>query len=201
MDRRVAVMGAVCLIEAAFRLIAGHVPVDGLSWTLLARLVQGGVILAFALAHCGVIAASIPRETAVGLWASAAFGGVVLLVDLASRFFLEGGVLGLLLARHPLDRWLPYAVTACLVGPFVEELFFRGLLYARIRERLPAWACIALTSVLFASLHGGVSVVQLAGGVLFAVLYEWRGNIWPGFVLHAAANAGMWVLPHVHPLV
>jgi len=37
--------------------------------------------------------------------------------------------------------------------------------------------------------------------VLFACLYEWRNNVWPGFVLHAAANFGLWVLPGIHPLV
>lgn len=201
MDRRLAVMGVVCILEAGFRVLSRYVAVDGLTWTLLARLVEMAVILALAFRHCGIVTASIPRELALGMAASAAFGGLVVVVDLASRVFMEGGVLSMILARQSFDRWMLYFVTACLVGPFVEELFFRGLLYAWMRQGLAGWLCIALTSVLFASLHGCISVVQLAGGILFAALYEWRRNIWPGFVLHAAANTGLWVMPFVHPLM
>jgi len=201
MDRRLAVIGAVCILEAGFRILSGHVAVDGLAWTLLARLVEMTVILAAAFRCCGVIAASIPREIATGIAASAAFGGLVILLDLLSRVFIDGGVLAVLLARQSLDRWLLYFITACIVGPFVEELFFRGLLYAWMRQGFAAWLCIILTSVLFASMHGRISVVQLVGGILFAALYEWRKNIWPGFVLHAAANFGLWVLPTIHPLM
>ena len=201
MDRRLAAIVAVCILEAGFRILSGHVTMDGLAWTLLARIVELALILAVAFRHCGVLAASIPRELATGVAASFVFGGLVIAADLVSRTFIDGGALAMLLARQPFDRWLLYFATACMVGPFVEELFFRGLLYSWIRQGLPAWACIALTSVLFASMHGRISVVQLVGGVLFAVLYEWRRNIWPGFVLHASANFGLWVLPFVHPLM
>jgi len=195
MDRRLAAIAAVCIVEAGFRFLSGHVAVNGLAWTLLARLVEMVVIFGVAFRHCGVVTASIPRELAMGLAASAAFGGLVIIADFVSRAFMDGGMLAVLLAKQPLDRWLLYLITACMVGPFVEELFFRGLLYAWMREGLAAWLCIVLTSILFASMHGRISVVQLVGGVLFAILYEWRKNIWPGYVLHAAANFGLWVLP------
>ena len=197
MDRRLAAIVAVCIVEAGFRALSGHVAVDGLAWTLAARIAEAALIFGVAFRSCGVAAASIPREIVLGIAASAAFGGLVIVADFASRAFVDGGVLAGLLARQSFDRWLLYFTTACIVGPFVEELFFRGLLYSWIRQGLPAWLCIVLTSVLFASMHGRVSVVQLVGGLLFAVLYEWRRNIWPGFVLHAAANFGLWVLPFI----
>lgn len=199
MDRRLRAIAAVCFLEAGFRLLSAHVAVDALAWTLGARLVELAVILALAFGHCGVTTASIHRELAWGLAVSAAFGGLVIAMDLASRVFMEGGILSLLLAGQSFDRWVLYFMTACVVGPFVEELFFRGLLYAWMRQGLAAWLCIVLTSVLFASMHGRISVVQLVGGFLFAGLYEWRGNIWPGYILHAAANLGLWVLPFAIP--
>lgn len=201
MDRRLAAIAAVCIVEAGFRFLSGHVAVDGLAWTLLARSVEMAVILAVAFTRCGIVTASIPRELAAGLAVSASFGGLVIVADLVSRFFIDGGVLTMLPAKQSFDRWMPYLITACVVGPFVEELFFRGLLYAWMRQGIAAWVCIALTSALFASMHGRISVVQLVGGILFAALYEWRRNIWPGFVLHAAANFGLWVLPIIHPLM
>jgi membrane protease YdiL (CAAX protease family) len=79
-------------------------------------------------------------------------------------------------------------------GPFVEELFFRGVLYSWIRERMPAATAIALSSLIFAGLHPGFAI-QFIGGLLFASLFEWRRNVWPGFIVHAAANVGIWIVP------
>ncbi|HPC46555.1 MAG TPA: CPBP family intramembrane metalloprotease [Deltaproteobacteria bacterium] len=197
MDRAPLAIVAVCALEAAFRVLSRHVPMDALAWTLVARTVQASVILAIAPGSCGVKAGSIAREAAVGLAVSAAFGAAVLACDLASRAVVPGGVLGHVLVRQGLDRPLLYVVTVCLAGPFAEELFFRGLLYGLARKRMGAAACTAATALLFASMHGVPSVVQLAGGVMFALLYEWRRTVWPGFVLHASANLGLWLVPYV----
>ncbi len=201
MDRRLALICAVCVLEAGFRWYSGHVAMDWLSYTLLARCVEMAVILGLAYRSCGVTAPSVPKELAIGLGVSAAFGSLVLLADLASRLVLEGGVLQHLLPRQVPDQWLPYFLAACVVGPFVEELFFRGLLYAWMRERCAAWVCVGVTALLFAAMHGQLVVVQLVGGILFGVVYEWRRSVWAGYVLHAAANLGLWIIPFVHPLM
>ena len=201
MDRRLAVILAVCILETGFRTLSGPLGVDGLTYTLVARLVEMALILVFAFRVCGVIAPSLYREICIGIAAAAAFGALAIVVDLLSRPFTGGGLLAMVLVRQPLDRWMLYLVTACIVGPFVEELFFRGMLYQWMRSGMAAWLCIVLTSVLFASMHGRISVVQLTGGILFASLYEWRRSIWASFVLHALANAGLWVMPFVHPLM
>jgi hypothetical protein len=112
---------------------------------------------------------------------------------------MEKGLLSMLLSQQPLDQWVSFFFIGCLIGPFVEELFFRGLLYAWMRESLAPVYCIILTSLLFASLHGNISVIQLTGGILFALIYEWRRNIWAPFIVHASANIGLWVIPHLHP--
>jgi membrane protease YdiL (CAAX protease family) len=201
MDRRLVVILAVCLIEAGFRLLSGFIFVDGLIYTLLARFVELAVILVFSYRLCGLITASISREIAIGLVAAAAFGTSVLGIDLVSRIFMEKGLLSLLLSRQPLEHWVTFIFIGCLLGPFVEELFFRGLLYAWMRQRLGAYMCIILTSLLFAGLHGNISVIQLTGGILFASIYEWRRNIWAPFVVHTLANIGIWVIPYIHPFM
>jgi membrane protease YdiL (CAAX protease family) len=199
MDRRLVVIFAVLLIEAGFRLLSGYIFVDGLIYTLMARLVELAVILVFSYRSCGLITASLSKELAIGLGAAAAFGASVLVLDLVSRIFMEKGLLSLLLSRQPLDQWVSFFFIGCLIGPFVEELFFRGLLYACMRESLAPVYCIILTSLLFASLHGNISVIQLTGGILFALIYEWRRNIWAPFIVHASANIGLWIIPHLHP--
>jgi membrane protease YdiL (CAAX protease family) len=201
MDRRLVIILAVCLIEAGFRLLSGYILVDGLIYTLMARLVELTVILVFSYRLCGVMTASLSKELAIGLGAAAAFGASVLAIDLVSRIFIDKGFLSLLLSRAPLDKWVSFFFIGCLMGPFVEELFFRGLLYAWMRESLGASMCILLTALLFACLHGNISVIQFTGGILFASIYEWRRNIWAPFIVHALANIGIWIIPHIHPFM
>jgi membrane protease YdiL (CAAX protease family) len=189
-------MTAVCIIEAGFRFFSGHVVADALLYTLAARLVEMAVILIFAFRLCGVVTRSPARETSIGLMTAAAFGAAVLAVDLISRTFIPGGLLGLILPPgQPLGHWMSYLLVGCLIGPFVEELFFRGLFYAWMRERLRPELCILLSSLFFASMHGRISLIQFTGGIVFAVLYEWRRNIWAPLVVHVIANIAIWIIP------
>jgi len=104
-------------------------------------------------------------------------------VDL--RVFVNPGVRGLGLA--------PLAVL-CLIGPFAEEIFFRGLCYTVIRAHTGVWVSVALTAFLFGTSHFlstlalGVVLVPLVGGVILALLYELTGNLFAPFTLHALAN-------------
>ncbi len=178
--------------------MSAYLSIDGLLYTLAARLVETAFIFIFAFRLCGILAASLKKELAIGLVSAAVFGAAVLAIDLISRFFMEKGLGGILLTKQHIDQWFEFFITGCLVGPFVEELFFRGLLYAWMRQRLGASVCVILTSLLFASMHGSISVVQLTGGILFALMYEWRKNIWAPFIVHALANIGIWVIPHIY---
>jgi len=199
MDRAVRAIVLVCAVEAAFRLASPLVPIDVLAWTLVARVVEAACILATAFGESGIKAASIPFELAVGLGASAAFGCLVLLADAAWLALFGVRPLAALRAGGPATFTPVYLSAACLAGPFTEELFFRGLVYGRLRKVFPAWACVPVTAAAFASLHGGLPLVPFTGGVVFALLFEWRQNVWPGFVVHAAGNAALWLLPLVWP--
>jgi len=78
-----------------------------------------------------------------------------------------------------------------LGAPFVEELFFRGLLQRSAVRRLgPRWA-VALSALLFGLAH--FQPVQFAGltafGVVLAVLAQRAGRLGPSIVAHMAFNA------------
>jgi membrane protease YdiL (CAAX protease family) len=193
------VIALACAVEVLFRLLSPRVHVDGLVWTLIARLIQGALILGLAFDACGVRTQRPAREAGLGALVSAVFGVLVIACELCARAFMHEGLLDAVLVRRAIGDAPVYLACACVVGPFVEELFFRGLLYSWLRAALPAWVCVAATSVLFASLHGGLPLVQLSGGLIFALLFEWRRNVWPSFVVHASANAAMWLLPQVCP--
>jgi hypothetical protein len=94
-----------------------------------------------------------------------------------------------------------FAFTGCIFAPFVEELFFRGLVQSIARRYVPAFAAILISTVFFASMHGNISPVQLAGGLMFGIIYEWRHNIWAAYVFHVCANFGIWLYPFIMPWI
>jgi len=88
---------------------------------------------------------------------------------------------------------VPLAIL-CLLGPFVEEIFFRGLCYTLIRAHSGVWVSVVFSAALFGASHFlstgtlGLAIVPLVGGVIFALLYEFTGSLLVPFILHAVAN-------------
>ena len=199
MDRRIYAILGVSLIEIAMRLLYRHLSIDPFLYTLIARSIQAALILGIAFDSSGIKTRYFKKEIFIGIICTALFGILVLSADLISRLILHGGVLGMLLKKQVVSNPVLFFIVGCLIGPFVEELFFRGLVQSLARQYIPAFAAIAVSSVFFASMHGSFSVVQLAGGVMFGIIYEWRGSIWAGYIFHVAANIGIWLYPYLWP--
>jgi uncharacterized protein len=96
-----------------------------------------------------------------------------------------------------------FVVVATLLVPAAEEILFRGGLFRYLRTRMPRWAAISTTSVLFGALHvqwsnhmGGLPsllpLVVLAA--VFCVAYERTGSIATPIVAHALFNLNMIIL-------
>jgi hypothetical protein len=94
---------------------------------------------------------------------------------------------------HRVREVAPLALL-CLLGPFVEEIFFRGLCYTLIRAYRGIWVSVALSAGVFAVSHLLTAVdlhvilVPLVGGVIFALLFEFSKSLFAPFVLHVVAN-------------
>lgn len=93
-----------------------------------------------------------------------------------------------------------------IVGPFAEELIYRGLALGLLTT-LCGWrwlpACLA-PALLFGFAHlgqgadpasiAGIAVITGAGGLLFGWLWvRWDGNLWPPVLLHMGMNS-LWLL-------
>jgi membrane protease YdiL (CAAX protease family) len=81
-------------------------------------------------------------------------------------------------------------------APIVEEIFFRGLLYRSLRNRLPVLGAALIAGCLFGLVHiTGYPLVTLpvkaAFGVIACLLYERTGSLLPGIALHAFVDAGI----------
>jgi membrane protease YdiL (CAAX protease family) len=82
------------------------------------------------------------------------------------------------------------ALVVIAVAPVCEELFFRGLLFTVLRQRMPLWPAAVIDGVLFGFVHGSLVIVPIlaALGVMFCYVYERTGSIFPTIALHALNN-------------
>jgi membrane protease YdiL (CAAX protease family) len=89
------------------------------------------------------------------------------------------------------------AIVAIGIAPFVEELFFRGLLLRSLRSRLVPWLAVVTQGLLFGFIHlqfglglGNMSLVlTLASvGTVFGVADRQAGRLGPSIVAHAILN-------------
>jgi membrane protease YdiL (CAAX protease family) len=84
--------------------------------------------------------------------------------------------------------WLLLA--GVVIAPLVEEIFFRGFLFAGLRERYVWWRAAAISSALFALIHFQIAAVVpiFVLGFVFAYLYHRAGSLWPAILMHVSTN-------------
>ena len=78
-----------------------------------------------------------------------------------------------------------------VVTPVVEEVFFRGFVFAGLAPRLGVVQAMVVSSVVFSVFHLGVGVFIpiFVTGLLLAWLYHRTGSLWPGVLAHGGQNA------------
>lgn len=91
------------------------------------------------------------------------------------------------------------ALSAIVVAPIAEELFFRGMVFPALAKRVGLWAGIVLSALIFGIVHlnqaedflGGVLLLArlVPLGMLFAWLYHWRGTLVIPIIVHSVFNA------------
>jgi membrane protease YdiL (CAAX protease family) len=90
-----------------------------------------------------------------------------------------------------------------LVAPIAEEAFFRGYLFAGLRQHFGRLAAYLLSAGLFALAHilptSYPPIFVL--GLLFALLYEQTGSIWPAVIMHGSINALAFVASYLLTLL
>jgi len=96
--------------------------------------------------------------------------------------------------RDAYAGYLPVAILVVSVfAPVVEETFFRGFLLRHLRDRLPWWAALVISSALFSAAHYSYSEPTIflpifCTGLVLGGLYLWSGSVWPGVITHGLFN-------------
>ena len=101
------------------------------------------------------------------------------------------------------DRFVAnmFLIFGVLPAPFVEELYFRGLLYPALERKIGNAAAIVLTAAAFAGMHA----TQLAGsvaplamlfvvGLILTIIRAVTGSVGTAFVFHVAYNGALFLL-------
>lgn len=82
-------------------------------------------------------------------------------------------------------------VCFALAPALAEELLFRGLLFRGLKQYMPVWGAIFLSSIAFAAIHGNIpqGVATFFLGSFFATVCHRTASLWPCVTMHAINNA------------
>ena len=197
-----ALVGCLALISYAANLASdGDTPDDILyRWsTAVGGIVQYTIIFVLVLVLSrGIAPATLglvrPRSwrRAAGLTVLALVA--ILVVGAVLNIFLKAGEeQGLVPDRWESSHAAPFAanfVVVAIVAPIVEELTYRGLGFAAVRDALGINAAIAVTAVAFGLAHGlfvALPVLTIFGLAL-ALLRVRTRSLYPSIILHGMFN-------------
>jgi hypothetical protein len=188
-------------LSYAANLGGGDPPKDVLyQWTTaVGGLIQYGIILAVVLLLSRGIAPATLGLRRPESWARAAGWIVAALVSIwvigaiLNLFLKAGEEQGLVPDGWDSSRAVPFVanfVVVAGVAPFVEELTYRGLGFAAVRDAHGAAAAVVLTALAFGLAHG--LVVALPVLTVFGLILAWlrlrTDSVYPTMMLHALFN-------------
>lgn len=96
------------------------------------------------------------------------------------------------------EQPLLIAVFACVIGPVVEEVFFRQILLKYLRKCLSSWLSIFIVGLAFALTHMHSldlsewinAIYYLGGGLAFSIIYvKEKENIYYPLAVHMIVNS------------
>ncbi len=101
----------------------------------------------------------------------------------------QQAALGVAVHPSPAELLLLFLAIA-VVGPIVEELVFRGLLFQLLRRHLPLWGAAILSALIFAALHviPVLLPVLFVFGVALALVFHYTRSLYCSTLLHMLIN-------------
>ncbi len=121
---------------------------------------------------------------------------LLVVVFVADKFNFEPEpqeILGIFLKENDTFFLIFLGIFACIIGPIVEEIFFRGFMYPALKNRLGIFWGVMITSVFFALLHGNVAAFLpiLILGILLIYIYERTKSLTYSILVHMIHNSVM----------
>jgi uncharacterized protein len=88
-------------------------------------------------------------------------------------------------------------ISAAVISPVYEEIFYRGFLYRWLRTRTSFIGALLISSTIFTIIHiptYNVMPVNFFSGIMFALAYERTNSIVPAILIHGVTNGVMVLL-------
>lgn len=165
---------ALLLVTRHYRLPLSAI---GLSGRRFGRRLAEGV---------GCYAAAVP-------WVMLMLGALNLVMQFFSYEPEPQAVVEIYMKKSADPYLLPLTLFVAVVGPVIEEIFFRGFTYRAFRARMGFFGAAAASSFLFAALHMNavVFVPIFILGLFLCYLAEKTGSLVPSMTVHALHNTSM----------
>ncbi|RKM58424.1 CPBP family intramembrane metalloprotease [Butyrivibrio sp. X503] len=114
---------------------------------------------------------------------------LISLVNSISMLFVENTVDSMMDSVLGMPIWL-MILSIGIVGPFIEEVVFRGFFFHSYKKSGRILASIILSAVLFGLMHLNFNQFTYAAvmGVMFCLLVEATGSVWSSFLAHGLFN-------------
>ena len=83
-------------------------------------------------------------------------------------------------------------LSAGVISPVYEEIFYRGFIYRWLRTRTGKVLSLLISSLIFTVAHYptlNAMPVNFISGIIFAWTYERTGSVWPAILIHGAFNS------------
>ncbi|GAC1462444.1 MAG: hypothetical protein NVSMB8_14180 [Candidatus Limnocylindrales bacterium] len=145
----------------------------------------------------------VPPAPRLGLLVGVVLWGLSIVIANAQAFVLGAHPQTLVVAvaaHRGLEAFVLDMVSGAIVVPFVEELFFRAVIFALLRQRLRFSYAAVISSAIFAVGHDiGSWIPVFILGMGLAILYDRRHSLWTNAIAHGAVNAISFALLFIIP--
>lgn len=81
-------------------------------------------------------------------------------------------------------------IAVVIMAPLVEELTFRGFMYTRLKQGMPKWIAIIVTSLVFGIVHGTIiwAIYTFIFSLCLIYIFERTKSLWGCILFHMSFN-------------
>jgi len=200
-------LATLVLIETAATLSISGIKISSMVVTGVVRLIETVLVIIIVmvwgqgLPSIGLAPSKMVKGLIRGLFWSAGFGIITFFAFIA-LLIVDINPLTLIHTRLPAQSMeiVLFFLVAGIIGPFAEEILFRGIIYGFFR-RWGVLAALILSSVIFVLAHAtlsGIPVPQIIGGIIFAIAYEREGSLIVPITIHVLGNMAIFTLSLIY---
>jgi len=196
----------VCSFEMIASFIFATIHISPVLLTGIVRLSESIIILYFVYTRSNFERIGCKRNQILPglyygcLW-SLCFGCIVFTIFFVCGYYFQINLFRMVqmpIQGTIVDQGILFVV-GCMIGPFAEELVFRGIIYGYFRQWGLLVACGGST-IIFVLLHHHAPVIpitQIIGGLIFAFSYEYTKMLATPLTIHILGNSCMALLSYL----